>query len=78
MSCVTHPAADDVRPCGRCGRMYCDDCLVLLRDGRVCAECKHEVLRDVISGTVVERMPLARIPARAVACTCRCTARSSA
>lgn len=67
MSCVLHPATDDVLPCGRCGRMYCHDCLVLLRDERVCAECKHDVLRDVISGAVVERIPLARMPARAVA-----------
>ena len=67
MSCVTHPATEDVRPCGRCGRTYCDDCLVLLRDGWVCAECKHDVLLDVISGTVVERVPLARMSARTMA-----------
>jgi len=67
MSCVAHPATDDVRPCGRCGRMYCDDCLVLLRDDRVCAECKHDVLLDVISGTAVEKLPLARMPVRLMA-----------
>jgi len=41
MSCEVHPATDEVRPCGRCGGMYCDDCLVLLRDERVCA-CRAE------------------------------------
>ncbi len=51
MSCVTHPLHQETMPCARCGIGYCDDCLVTLRDQRVCASCKDEVVRDVVSGT---------------------------
>jgi len=47
-------------PCARCEMRYCDDCLVVLRNERLCAVCKDDVLRDVISGTSGDRKPLAR------------------
>jgi len=37
MSCPTHARAEVSAPCARCGAGYCDDCLVTLRDARVCA-----------------------------------------
>jgi uncharacterized RDD family membrane protein YckC len=60
MSCLAHPLNDDAVPCGRCGEAYCDDCLIVLRNERLCAACKDEALRDVISGTAGDRKPLAR------------------
>ena len=50
MRCTSHPSIDDAVPCARCGTPYCDHCLVTLRSERVCAGCKNEVLRDVVSG----------------------------
>jgi uncharacterized RDD family membrane protein YckC len=67
MSCLAHPLNGDAVPCARCGAPYCDDCLVVLRDERLCATCKDDVLRDVISGMAVERKPLARLPQRLAA-----------
>ncbi len=37
---------------------------MLLRQELLCAGCKNDSLRDVISGTSIERKPLARIPLR--------------
>jgi uncharacterized RDD family membrane protein YckC len=59
MSCPTHALAEVTAPCARCGVGYCDDCLVVLRDQRLCAPCKEEVVRDVISGAVDRGLPLA-------------------
>lgn len=67
MSCVAHPLNDDAAPCHRCGAPYCDDCLVVLRNERLCAGCKDDVLRDVISGTAGGRKPLARLTPRLAA-----------
>jgi uncharacterized RDD family membrane protein YckC len=67
MTCVAHPLHDETTPCGRCGEAYCDDCLVTLRDTRVCAACKDEVVRDVISGAVDHGLPLAGFRLRALA-----------
>ena len=67
MSCLAHPLNDDAVPCARCGVPYCDDCLVVLRNERLCAGCKDDLLRDVISGTAGERKPLARLPQRLAA-----------
>jgi uncharacterized RDD family membrane protein YckC len=67
MSCAAHPQNDAIAPCGRCGVEYCENCLVLLRDERVCASCKGEVVRDIMSGTAVMGLPLARISSRGVA-----------
>lgn len=60
MSCPSHPQTEVVTPCARCGVGYCDDCLVVLRSERLCASCKDDVLRDVISGMAGDRKPLAR------------------
>jgi uncharacterized RDD family membrane protein YckC len=59
MSCPTHALAEVFAPCARCGVSYCDDCLVTLRDERVCGPCKEDVVRDVISGAAVRGLPLA-------------------
>ncbi len=67
MTCAVHEQAEATATCARCGVAYCEDCLVTLRDQRVCAGCKDEVVRDVISGATVTGLPLARITARGVA-----------
>jgi uncharacterized RDD family membrane protein YckC len=40
-----------LRTCARCGRDFCDDCLVELRGSLTCAGCKQETLRDLRSGS---------------------------
>ena len=50
--------------CAEHGTPACDDCLVTLQNVRVCAACKGEVLRDVISGADMEKLPLARLGPR--------------
>ena len=67
MTCATHPDTEAAACCARCGLSYCDDCLLTLRDERICANCKGEALRDVLSGTQTSRLPLARTSARFVA-----------
>ena len=67
MNCAIHPDIEATAPCARCGMSYCGDCLVTLREQRLCANCKGEALRDVMSGTQENRLPFARISARFVA-----------
>ncbi len=67
MSCLAHPLNDETLPCERCGAAFCDDCLVMLRNERLCAGCKDEVLRDVTSGMLTTRKPYARITSRLAA-----------
>jgi uncharacterized RDD family membrane protein YckC len=52
MNCTNHPdVITGVVRCGRCGRPYCQDCVVEL-DGRPYdAACKEEQIRDLRSGT---------------------------
>ncbi len=64
MSCPNHAPAEESAPCARCGIGYCDDCLVTLRNERLCGTCKSEVLRDVVSGTVANRLRLAPVTTR--------------
>lgn len=67
MSCPGHADVEATVPCARCGVGYCDDCLVTLTNERVCAACKGELLRDVISGTTYRRVELAHLAPRFVA-----------
>ncbi len=67
MNCTIHPDIEATAPCARCGMSYCGDCLVTLSEQRLCANCKGEALRDVMSGMHTTRLPLARIGARYVA-----------
>jgi uncharacterized RDD family membrane protein YckC len=67
MSCAIHPDVETVAPCARCGVAYCDDCLVTLREQRLCGNCKDDALRDALSGTTPRRLALAGIGARWVA-----------
>lgn len=67
MSCPLHADVETTVPCARCGIGYCDDCLVTLTNERVCASCKGELLRDVVSGTTYNRLALAHFGARFIA-----------
>lgn len=54
--CASHPGvASGLRPCARCGRTFCPDCLIELA-GLCCASCKDEQLRDLKSGTLAGRV----------------------
>jgi len=49
--CVNHfDSIDDLQHCARCGRVFCADCLVMLRGLPYCAACKTEQALDVQSG----------------------------
>ena len=51
MPCTTHPEIeDDLKPCSRCGRSFCSDCLVELSSELHCSDCKREYVRDLLSG----------------------------
>ena len=51
-SCPNHPEVTaGLAPCARCGQELCPSCLISLQGRLVCATCKPEVLRDVISNT---------------------------
>jgi uncharacterized RDD family membrane protein YckC len=65
--CPNHPSEYDVRPCQRCGRSFCTNCLLLLQGAYYCAECKIEQLRDVQSGTLGRRLEYASIGSRFLA-----------
>jgi uncharacterized RDD family membrane protein YckC len=67
MSCAVHPDVETVSPCARCGVSYCDDCLVTLREQRLCGNCKEDALRDALSGATPSRLALAGLGARWVA-----------
>jgi len=67
VNCVTHPATEEALPCARCGLAYCADCVVVVRGERVCANCKDERLRDVVSGVGTNEQPFARLFTRLAA-----------
>src|SRR5258708_31707334 len=67
MNCTIHPDIEATAPCARCGMSYCGGCLGTRSEERLCANCKGEALRDVMSGMHTTRLPLARIGARYVA-----------
>jgi uncharacterized RDD family membrane protein YckC len=63
-SCPNHPSEYDVRPCTRCGRSFCNNCVVLLRGAYYCVDCKIEQLRDVASGSAGSRLEYASVGRR--------------
>jgi len=49
--CLNHfDAFDGLQHCVRCGRVFCGDCLVMLKGQPYCASCKTEQALDVQSG----------------------------
>jgi uncharacterized RDD family membrane protein YckC len=49
--CVNHfDSIEELQHCARCGRVFCPDCLVMLRGLPYCAACKTEQALDVQSG----------------------------
>lgn len=58
ISCTNHwEVIEGLQNCTRCARPFCGDCLVTIGGQPYCAQCKHEQMRDVVSG--VAGMPLA-------------------
>jgi hypothetical protein len=49
--CRNHgEVVEGLRRCGRCGEVFCRDCLVEIYGGPRCLTCKNERLLDVLSG----------------------------
>ena len=65
-ACPNHPAEYDLRPCARCGRSFCANCVVQLQGAYYCVDCKAEQVRDALSGTRAS-LDLASIGRRFVA-----------
>src|SRR5438132_12454951 len=50
-TCPNHPdISTGLRPCVRCGREFCANCLVEIQGKLACATDKEELLRDLRSG----------------------------
>jgi uncharacterized RDD family membrane protein YckC len=65
MNCTNHvEVSEGVRPCARCGKDFCGDCLVTILGLPYCATCKSEKLLDVQSGTDSSVLQLATIGRR--------------
>jgi uncharacterized RDD family membrane protein YckC len=65
MFCTNHlDVAEGVRPCARCGKAFCGDCLVTIQGLPYCAGCKSEKLLDIQSGTDASVLQLATIGRR--------------
>src|SRR5216684_2219132 len=65
MNCTNHvEVSEGVRPCARCGKDFCGDCLVTILGLSYCATCKSEKLLDVQSGTDSTVLQLATIGRR--------------
>ena len=65
MSCTNHPAVvDNLRPCERCSRPFCPNCLIVFQGKRLCGPCKNERIRAVQSGTPEGELQLATVGRR--------------
>ncbi len=65
MECSNHPSiTGGISRCIRCGRPFCQSCLVRIRGGAYCAACKGEQVRDIQSGTVRGELELASVGRR--------------
>jgi uncharacterized RDD family membrane protein YckC len=68
MTCSNHvDETEGVRPCARCARPYCADCLVAIQGRPYCAACKGEKLLDLQSGSDRSILHLASMARRIAA-----------
>jgi uncharacterized RDD family membrane protein YckC len=66
--CLNHfDSIEGLQHCIRCGRLFCGDCLVMLRGEPYCASCKTEQALDVQSGVDILQAQYATIPRRFLA-----------
>lgn len=64
MPCATHPeVVTGLDTCSRCGKEFCQDCIIPLRGQPVCGACKREMVADIRSN-VTEELDLAGAGAR--------------
>jgi hypothetical protein len=47
MLCSNHPTVETDQACGRCGRPFCDRCLVELSGSHLCGGCKHLAVAEL-------------------------------
>jgi|SRR6185369_14249743 len=66
--CLNHfDAIEGLQHCARCGRVFCNDCLVTIGGLPYCAVCKNEQVRDVQSGVDPIFTPYAHLGRRFIA-----------
>ncbi len=52
MACTNHPdVLVGLDRCSRCGKEFCESCVITLQGALVCAGCKTEQVKDIQSGT---------------------------
>lgn len=65
LTCTNHPeVSQGAVTCRRCRRPFCRNCVVFLKGGPVCADCKVETVRDAQSGVAAGGMELATVGRR--------------
>lgn len=65
MSCTNHPAVvDNLRPCERCSKPFCPNCVVVFQGKRLCGPCKNERIRAVQSGAPEGELQLGTVGRR--------------
>ncbi len=65
LTCTNHPeVSQGAVTCRRCHKPFCRNCVVFLKGGPVCADCKVETVRDVQSGVSAGGVELATIGRR--------------
>ena len=65
MICSNHvEILEGVRPCTRCRRAFCSDCLVTIQGLPFCATCKSEKLLDIQSGSDAATLRFATLSRR--------------
>ena len=65
LTCTNHPeVSQGAVTCRRCHKPFCRNCVVFLKGGPVCADCKVETVRDVQSGVTAGGVELATIGRR--------------
>jgi uncharacterized RDD family membrane protein YckC len=65
LHCRNHwDVVEGLRPCSRCGQVFCRDCLVDIQGHPYCAHCKNEQILDVRSGVPMGSLSLASVGRR--------------
>ncbi|MFH1432249.1 MAG: hypothetical protein ABIG84_03450 [archaeon] len=46
MHCINHPKIKSTGACVECGKLFCDQCILLVGRKRYCKECAAEILKE--------------------------------
>lgn len=46
MHCTNHPKSESTGACVECGKLFCDECIILVGRKRYCKDCASEILNE--------------------------------